>query len=176
MKSNSKRALIATVLFATFSMTVSSISSADLLKTRTYTFKTYASSFQCQPGTPNNGHNYPTWTTIRFQTTFGVSGIYYPSKLPLNNTSDVELNDVDARPCAAYADLLQGQPGETMDGTATQKFSVDVGRTGDAQHECFRSIREDLKIVVKGHVFRGSHTMSLPVDDAECGPVRSGAN
>ena len=146
------------LLFASFA-------SANPLQSRTYTFKTGGNEFTCSQGVANNGHNYPVPTRIEFMTMYGAAGIYYPSKLPLNNTQTVELDDDAALPCSAYSDLLNA-PGYSLNGTAVQKFSESLGKTADG--DCFQDIREDLTITIGKYKFYGAAEFNLAMDESDC--------
>ncbi len=136
-------------------------SNAGEIKERTYTFKA-GGEFSCYGGVAPNGHNYPTATVISFQTD---GGTYYPNKIPLTNVSEARFQDVSAKPCADFNDLLKTSF-YSLDGTATQKFSTSLRRV--AGGECFKFIREDLTIAIKGYVFKGSNVMAVPMDSSDC--------
>ena len=137
---------------------------ASVVKQRTYNFKTVSAYFKCDPGVPNNGHNYPTPTMITFPTAYGTSGILGPSKIPLNNTEEAVIWDQSSQPCSAYNKLLKATG--YIDGEAIQNFSTRIGRTGTG--ECFKTIREDLKIKIIGYELNGSSTMDQHMDDSDC--------
>ncbi len=137
-------------------------------KHRVYQFKTTANAFRCESGVPNNGHNYPTATLIYLSTQYAASSIYFPTKLPLNNTEFVTFYDQSARPCSDHSDLLKakGDSEGYLEGEAVQDFSESLVRVGTG--ECFKRIREDLTIRVKGYTFKGSGEFNLPMDSADC--------
>jgi hypothetical protein len=74
------------------------------------------------------------------------------------------LRDSTAQPCSAYSALLQSSV--ELNGQATQVFSEKTMRT--AAGECFKSVREDLIIVVHGYTLQGSQVMYVPADDSDC--------
>lgn len=136
---------------------------AKPLTQRTYTFKTYAMAFKCHEGVANK--YYPVPTFIDFSTSYGSSAIYYPSKIPLNNTSSVKIWDHTAtKNCSDFSALLEAN-GE-LHGQAIQRFSEKVNRIPSG--DCFKVIREDLEITVNGFILNGSEEMRIPLEDSEC--------
>ena len=70
----------------------------------------------------------------------------------------------DYQPCSNYRDILSGH--DLIEAEAVQSFSAELRRTGT--QECFKFIREDLKVTVKGHIFTGAHEFYQPMDDSDC--------
>jgi hypothetical protein len=137
---------------------------AGEIKTRTYTFKTTSNSFTCQQGIASNGHNFPVDTSVRFSTQYGASSIFFPSKISLNNSPSVALNLDGSVLCSELEDIMN-VPGY-IDAKAIQEFETTISPT--ANGECFKRIREDLKIEVGKYKLTGAQVFYQPMDADDC--------